>query len=271
MKEERDGNDVFTLATAYTGTQEVATMTLVKTDGNFPNTFNVSSSFGSGRVTNNIYRLAWCGPGKPAACDGSTKRVTISGLPAGSYRLFCDVQSSTFVCTGDPSCAQQSTLWCNSLTPHCSTYDYRSFTKVIPTTTGTMTPTAVPTIPSPTPSGGQPTVPPPTVPQPTVPQPTATPTERVGCMGRCPAGTARAGMVKILGDANCDGIIDQIDYAAWLGDYVSWFNTPVAAPGGGNWVSDFNCDGVPDLIDYQIWLTEFVSGIRPTTRPTIKP
>lgn len=53
---------------------------------------------------------------------------------------------------------------------------------------------------------------------------------------------------KNQGDANCDGIIDDLDYQEWKEDYKN--TREICSPGKR---TDFNGDGCSTLIDFEIW------------------
>lgn len=79
-------------------------------------------------------------------------------------------------------------------------------------------------------------------------QPTRTPTPISGSCSR-----------KSQGDADCNGIIDLIDYEIWRREFTGTASTRNA---------DYNADGFVNLIDYEIWRRPFTGG---TTNPTNPP
>jgi|GEM_PF-4778832 len=111
---------------------------------------------------------------------------------------------------------------------------------VTATPTTTRTPTQTPTnMPTNTPTR---TPTPTSVPTNTT-APTATPT-----LGRCecPAGKVE----KRLGNANCDEVVDMIDFSVWVAEF---------SEGSVN-NADFDCNGMVDLGDYQTWLSGFAGS-----------
>jgi endoglucanase len=57
-------------------------------------------------------------------------------------------------------------------------------------------------------------------------------------------------ILALLGDANNDGKVDNVDYSIWF----LYYGKSVS---NGNLSGDFNNDGITDGIDYLIWLTNF--------------
>lgn len=92
--------------------------------------------------------------------------------------------------------------------------------------------------------------PPPTaVPLPTAtPAPTSTPAPTVP-----PGGNNSCPVTKGKGDANCDGVIDLIDYSIWLNNQCH----PGSGQSCGDLRADFNGDGNVDDADYTIWQAHF--------------
>ena len=66
--------------------------------------------------------------------------------------------------------------------------------------------------------------------------PTRTPTPSAGCSR------------KFQGDANCDGLIDLIDFEIWRREFTGTATTKNA---------DYNVDGLVNLIDFEIWRRSF--------------
>lgn len=112
---------------------------------------------------------------------------------------------------------------------------------VLPTSTPTLTPVVSPTAPygrptaTPTTPYGRPTTTP-TKPTPPYDEPTVPPTSP-----SCPR--------KGVGDANCDGKVDGIDYSIWLNSQCR----PTGGQTCADTRADFNRDGNVDDSDYQIW------------------
>jgi len=102
----------------------------------------------------------------------------------------------------------------------------------IPTLTPTPTITPRPT-PTPTPTPTPSLTPTPTITPSPIPTPTPTPPQ-------CPHFDQ--------GDANCDKIVDLLDYGIWWDNY------------GPGEVADFNGDGNNDLLDYGILLDNYGLG-----------
>jgi len=74
------------------------------------------------------------------------------------------------------------------------------------------------------------------------------------CPGLCPSGRSR-----LRGDANCDGIVDMIDFSVWLREYIAFINLPITAP-QPTWTADFDCDQAITMIDFSLWLSEYQSS-----------
>lgn len=66
--------------------------------------------------------------------------------------------------------------------------------------------------------------------------------------------------LKTSGDANCDGKIDEIDYAAWYSQFTT--------AGYGDKSASFDLNERVDLIDYEIWRKTVYALTVPTTIPT---
>jgi len=83
-------------------------------------------------------------------------------------------------------------------------------------------------------------------PQPTLsptPRPTNTPTPP-------PASTPTP--IRIPGDANGDGRVDEVDYQIWFNHY-----DPSISQSGGTLIGDFNLDSKVNGLDYVIWLNNY--------------
>ncbi len=72
---------------------------------------------------------------------------------------------------------------------------------------------------------------------------TVTPTKASTTCKSCPYGTVKSG------DANCDKIVDLVDFTIWKGEYIS----------GKGTMADFNCDGKVDLVDFSWWKTGYLN------------
>jgi len=136
-------------------------------------------------------------------------------------------------------------LWRTSSTP-CITPTPTSAPTSVPTATGviTLTPTPIPT------STPTPTLTPTVV-------PTALPT--ITQIPNCP--------LKMLGDANCDGLINTLDYENWVCEFL----------GNGQCrqnvitrAADFNLAGGVTLNDFEIYRQNFYTP-PPTLTPSITP
>lgn len=62
---------------------------------------------------------------------------------------------------------------------------------------------------------------------------------------------------KQKGDANCDGLVDSVDYSVWRKEYLDGLRT------GGRWEADFTgpngtCDGIVNTIDYSLWRMQYI-------------
>lgn len=60
------------------------------------------------------------------------------------------------------------------------------------------------------------------------------------------------------GDANCDKIIDLVDFTIWKSEYIS----------GNGRKTDFNCDKIVDLADFTIWKKSYLSMVGTLLSPT---
>ncbi len=79
--------------------------------------------------------------------------------------------------------------------------------------------------------------------------------------------------LKSIGDANCDGKVDLVDYKIWREEYDT-----MVAPNPVNQNADFACvEGnkntyFVDMVDYEIWRRNTKSGlITPTPTPSLTP
>lgn len=121
----------------------------------------------------------------------------------------------------------------------------------MPTKTPSLTPTKIPTF---TLTPTKPNTPTPTRIPTSIPTPTTTPTlpSPFNCT-QC----QNKGNAKSVGDANCDGKSNLIDYSIWREEYFStqcgnWvINLPT-------WKADFNCDGFITLHDFTIWKENYL-------------
>lgn len=54
---------------------------------------------------------------------------------------------------------------------------------------------------------------------------------------------------------SCDSKVDNLDYAAWAGEYFRMDGSPGLARSriDNSWQTDFDCDGLVNLNDYSIW------------------
>ncbi len=73
-----------------------------------------------------------------------------------------------------------------------------------------------------------------------------------------------AATICLVGDANCDGNVDGIDFTIWLSHYNQTTTQGVAD-------GDFNSDGKVDGIDFTAWLFNYGKVQSPTPRPTNTP
>ncbi len=89
------------------------------------------------------------------------------------------------------------------------------------------------------------------------PTPTATPTAGSGG-GQC--GYCQGGVLRRPGDANCDGVVNLVDFGWWRDDYLHNQNATR---------SDFSCNGRVDILDYSMFRTAYLGGS--TVTPTISP
>jgi hypothetical protein len=63
----------------------------------------------------------------------------------------------------------------------------------------------------------------------------------------------------ILGDANCDGVVDGLDYNTWSLHYLE---QPVPAWADGGWeYGNFNADAVVDGLDYNVWSLHYLEEL----------
>ena len=61
------------------------------------------------------------------------------------------------------------------------------------------------------------------------------------------------------GDANCDGLVNGVDYSIWRKEYIDICKTlPVIR---NTWEADFNCDGTVGAYDYSLWRRGYRNGI----------
>jgi hypothetical protein len=57
------------------------------------------------------------------------------------------------------------------------------------------------------------------------------------------ASTPTPSMCTLVGDANCDGSVDLVDFQIWISEYSN----------ENGFSSDFDSSGVVDLVDFEIW------------------
>lgn len=65
------------------------------------------------------------------------------------------------------------------------------------------------------------------------------------CQNRCTIGDSR------LGDANCDGIINGLDFSFWRYEAIDGVKNVVN--GQSIWSADFDCSGIVNIVDFSIW------------------
>jgi hypothetical protein len=61
--------------------------------------------------------------------------------------------------------------------------------------------------------------------------------------------TSGACTLKSQGDADCNGIVELIDFEIWRKEYMQTLTTKTA---------DYNASGIVDLIDFEIWRKSFL-------------
>lgn len=76
--------------------------------------------------------------------------------------------------------------------------------------------------------------------------PTLVPTGAQGC-SPCPVGQGD----RSKGDANCDGVINVLDFSIWRLEYQDKRGDENP---GDNWRADFNCNSLVTMADFSIWL-----------------
>jgi len=141
-------------------------------------------------------------------------------------------------------------------------------------TKGSISPYPTSSVPTPTPSP-RPT--PTTTPRPTSTPSPLTPTPQPSILPTATPPTANTPTPApfYIGDANGDGLVNEIDYSVLQSSYGR------VASGGAS-VGDFNNDYLIDGVDYTIWMNTFMSSasvtatptpavISPTIRPTASP
>ncbi|MBI3620269.1 hypothetical protein HY214_03965, partial [Candidatus Roizmanbacteria bacterium] len=73
---------------------------------------------------------------------------------------------------------------------------------------------------------------------------------------------------KASGDANCDGKVDDADYAIWQCEFVG--NGSCASP-ASTLTADFNNDGWVSLVDFEVWRLHLNESPTATPVPTVPP
>jgi autotransporter-associated beta strand protein len=159
---------------------------------------------------------------------GPTLTVAV-GFPSAPGNTFAIIQSTGAVNGGFSGLPEGFTFTSGGRTFRINyTPNAVTLTDVTPAATNTPTPTATLT-PLPTATGTIPTV-------------TPTVTSTTTC---------------ILGDINCDGIVDIRDYGLWRQAF--------GQPGAGN-RADLNQDGIVDIRDYGLWRQHFGESTPPDRR-----
>jgi hypothetical protein len=158
----------------------------------------------------------------------STPTPTSTSTPTGTITTTPTV-TSTPTSTGTATATSTPTSTATATSESTATATSVATSTATPTATRTVTPTATSTPPSPS----------------TL---TVTPT------GTLLATATATATPCILGDINCDGIVDIRDYGRW--------RTSFGQQGAGN-PADLNRDDIVDLRDYGIWRLHFGEGTAP--------
>ncbi len=81
-------------------------------------------------------------------------------------------------------------------------------------------------------------------------------------MTQCPTAATCAkcadASAKGKGDANCNGVVDLVDYSIWREEFnIAKCGTDTATR--NNWKADFDCNGLVNMADYNIWRNNYIT------------